>query len=216
LDEKCLIFGFILLLSGCVGTKTPQILSTLSHHNQVLIVNPIHKRSSYGFISAWENAGSCWKKVYMARAVLGRNGLAPLNAKQEGDGKTPSGVYSLANAFGYAATIVTKLNYRKITDQDFWVDDVHSVQYNQWIHGKPQAKSFEHMYRNDKLYRLGVVIEYNTQPIVSGKGSAIFLHIWRTYYKPTSGCVALSERNIRKILTWLDKSKTPVIVLEGI
>ena len=140
--------------------------------------------------------------------------MAVFGDKREGDGKTPSGVFPLGPAFGDASAIDTALEYRQASDLDFWVDDVHAMQYNQWVHGKPAAASFERMKRPDDLYRYGVVIGYNTAPVVSGAGSAIFMHVWRRYDHPTAGCVAVSQRYLRKILRWLDKQYRPVIILE--
>jgi len=148
------------------------------------------------------------------RAMVGRKGIAPLNEKREGDGRTPSGIYPIGPAFGYASSFNTKLVYRQSTKNDFWVDDVNSRQYNQWVTGTPDAKSFEKMHRSDDLYKYGAVIEYNTDPIVPGNGSAIFMHIWRAPDKSTSGCVALSPRSLRKVLGWLDSQRHPVIILK--
>ena len=72
-------------------------------------------------------------------AVIGKNGLAILDEKREGDGKTPSGVFPLGTAFGYEANVLTKLFYRQVTENDFWVDDSSSDQYNQWVNGLPRA-----------------------------------------------------------------------------
>ena len=117
-------------------------------------------------------------------------------------------------AFGYAASVNTGLAYRQATDIDFWVDDIHSMQYNQWVTGTPAANSFEHMKRRDNLYQYGIVIGYNTHPVIPGAGSAIFMHVWRRYDSPTSGCVALDQRYLRKILRWLNQQYQPVIILE--
>jgi len=146
--------------------------------------------------------------------VIGRNGMAATGDKKEGDGKTPSGIYALGPAFGYAPTIVTGIVYHQATDLDFWVDDMNSLQYNQWVRGSPAAKSFERMKRQDDLYQYGIVIDYNTHPIIPGAGSAIFMHVWRNYHSSTAGCVALNQRYLRKILHWLDKQYQPVIILE--
>jgi L,D-peptidoglycan transpeptidase YkuD (ErfK/YbiS/YcfS/YnhG family) len=135
--------------------------------------------------------------------------------RKEGDGRTPSGIYRLGTAFGYKNHIDTKLSYRQVTENDHWVDDIESKQYNQWINGTPQANSFENLKRDDDLYKYAVVIEYNTAPIKSGEGSAIFLHIWRAPDKPTAGCVATDEINVKRLLSWLDPSRQPVIVLTG-
>ena len=134
--------------------------------------------------------------------------------KKEGDGKTPSGIYPLGPAFGYAFMVNTGLDYLQATDIDFWVDDVQSIQYNQWVHGKPNANSFERMKRHDNLYQYGIVIGYNTHPVIPGNGSAIFMHVWRRYDSPTSGCVAVNQRYLRKILHWLNQHYQPVIILE--
>ena len=147
--------------------------------------------------------------------MIGRNGIAPLGQKKEGDGRTPSGIYPLGSAFGYPVSIDTGLPYRQATDLDFWVDDTKSMQYNQWVHGTPIANSFEQMKRLDNLYQFGIVIGYNMNPIIPGAGSAIFMHVWRRYNSSTAGCVAVNQRYLRKILHWLDKQYQPVIILES-
>lgn len=166
-------------------------------------------------VSTWEFKDRNWQPVFGSMAAtVGRNGIAPLNEKREGDGRTPSGTYALGPAFGYAPALDTKLVYRQATDNDFWVDDVESSQYNQWVTGKPNAASFEEMRRKDDLYQIGVVIEYNTQPIVPGHGSAIFMHVWRGPGQSTSGCVALSQNDLQKVVAWLDKKHEPVILIQ--
>lgn len=71
---------------------------------------------------------------------------------------------------------------------------------------------FEEMKRDDNLYEYGIVIEYNTEKVEKGKGSAIFFHLWG-WPCTTTGCVALEKRNIRKILKWLDPARKPVVVI---
>jgi len=56
------------------------------------------------------------------------------------------------------------------------------------------------------------VIEYNMHPIVKGKGSAIFLHVWKQR-GATAGCVAMSEEMVLRILGWLDPAKKPLIIM---
>ena len=182
--------------------------------DQVIVVKNKGKEVFQAKLSVWQRQEGAWKEVFGPMdAVIGRNGLALPDQKKEGDGQTPSGTFHLGTAFGYGTAIDTKLDYRQATSQDFWVDDGESPQYNQWVVGTPQAKSFEKLKRDDNLYQYGIVIEYNTNPIVPGKGSAIFLHIWRGAGQPTAGCVALSEENLLSLLKWLDRSKNPAIIL---
>lgn len=204
----------LLALSGCT-TVIPKSLQTLDGPMaQAVIVHQIKKNSNQAQLSAWQRQGNSWHRLYLVSAVIGRNGLAPAGEKKEGDGRTPSGIYPLGPAFGYASSVDTGLEYRQVGDLDFWVDDAQSKQYNEWVRGKPAAGSFERLKRRDNLYQYGIVIGYNTHPVVPGAGSAIFMHVWRKYYSPTSGCVALNQRNLRKILRWLSWKNQPVIMME--
>ena len=143
---------------------------------------------------------------------IGKMGYAAINNKREGDGKSPSGIFPLGIVFGYDPSVVTKMPYRQATDDDFWVDDANSEDYNKWVRGNPNATSWEKMRRNDDQYKYGVVIEYNMSPIVKGKGSAIFLHVWKEG-GPTLGCVSMPEEMVLKILGWLDPAKKPLIIM---
>ena len=49
------------------------------------------------------------------------------------------------------------------------------------------------MWREDHLYDLVAVLGYNDDPVVPGKGSAIFLHLARPDFSATHGCVALTR-----------------------
>jgi L,D-peptidoglycan transpeptidase YkuD (ErfK/YbiS/YcfS/YnhG family) len=126
---------------------------------------------------------------------------------------TPRGVFTLGPVFGYAASADTKMPYRQATETDAWVDDPASARYNQWVRGIPTRESHEKMRRTDDLYRLGVVVGYNTDPVVSGRGSAIFLHIWKGPGQSTSGCVAMEEKNLERIVAWMRPDQKPGIIL---
>ncbi|HLD69441.1 MAG TPA: L,D-transpeptidase family protein [Candidatus Omnitrophota bacterium] len=188
------------------------LLKLSSDVHQALIV---HEADDWrAVLSAWQREGATWHLSFKPmQAVIGRNGFARAGEKREGDGQTPTGIYAIRRAFGYPENISTSLLYRQATDNDFWVDDYNSAQYNQWVEGAPQAKSFERLKRDDDLYKYAIVIEYNTDPMINGYGSAIFLHIWRDRDHETSGCVAVSEENILKLLSWLSIDQNPMIVL---
>jgi L,D-peptidoglycan transpeptidase YkuD (ErfK/YbiS/YcfS/YnhG family) len=215
-------FG-LLVLSGC-STVTPKSFQSLDPSiHQAILVHPVKKDSIQAQLSVWQKEisyakqgteNTSWHRLLLISVVIGRNGLAAPDKKKEGDGKTPSGIYPLGPAFGYAPSIATGLQYKQAGNLDFWVDDVRSLQYNQWVTGRPNANSFERMKRRDDLYQYGIVIGYNMHPVIPGAGSAIFMHVWRKYNSPTSGCVALNQRYLRKILRWLERQDQPVIILE--
>ncbi|MCG6533959.1 MAG: L,D-transpeptidase family protein [Syntrophales bacterium LBB04] len=112
---------------------------------------------------------------------------------------------------GYES-INTKMPYRQALADDLWVDDPEAPDYNQWVkQSETSAASYEKMKRDDDQYKYGIVIEYNTDPVIKGHGSAIFFHVWKGESSTTAGCVAVSEEDIRKILNWLDPAAKPVI-----
>ena len=156
-----------------------------------------------------------WKPAFDPfNAVIGKNGFADAGKKREGDGKTPSGTFALQMTFGYDKSIKTKMPYRQAFIDDIWVDDPKADDYNRWVKkAKTQAVSYEKMRRDDNLYKYGIVIEYNTNPVVKDYGSAIFFHVWRGKDIPTAGCIAVSEEDIVKILAWLDPKALPVIII---
>ena len=181
----------------------------------LLVVDNSSFSSTKTNVYAMEKRGDKWQMAFEPfNAVLGRNGLAALGEKREGDGKTPSGIYPLKMTFGYDESIGTKMPYRQALDDDLWVDDPQADDYNRWVKkSETRASSYERMRRDDNLYKYGIVIEYNTDPIIKGNGSAIFLHIWKGEGLPTVGCVAVSEEDIIKIMGWLDPAASPLIII---
>ena len=206
--------------SGPSAKITPFIKKFIAHHatqiwesEQLIFATNRDSSSVLVTIHALERNNGVWHLVFPTfTGSIGEKGFAAIDNKREGDGKSPSGIFPLGIAFGYDPSVVTKMPYRQATDDDFWVDDVNSEDYNKWVKGKPNAASCEKMKRDDDQYKYGVVIEYNMHPIVKGKGSAIFLHVWKRG-KSTVGCVSMPEEMVLKILGWLDPAKKPLIIM---
>jgi L,D-peptidoglycan transpeptidase YkuD (ErfK/YbiS/YcfS/YnhG family) len=76
-----------------------------------------------------------------------------------------------------------------------WCDVPGDPNYNRLVR-LPYPSLDERLWRDDSLYDLIVVVGFNDSPPVSGKGSAIFLHLARLDYSPTAGCVALSRDDL--------------------
>lgn len=56
------------------------------------------------------------------------------------------------------------------------------------------------MWRDDGLYDVVVVLGHNDLPRRRGMGSAVFLHIAHAGLKPTAGCMAVTPRDMRRLL----------------
>ncbi len=132
--------------------------------------------------------------------------------KYEGDKKAPIGIFALESIFGYEKDLKTKMPYLYATKNLICVDDPDSKFYNQIITiTKERPKSFEYMKRDDGQYELGIVVGYNKKQIKQ-RGSCIFLHVEKSKGASTAGCTSMSLENIRKIVSWLDKSKNPILI----
>ena len=86
-----------------------------------------------------------------------------------------------------------------------WCDDPKSKFYNKQIK-LPYKFGYERLYRSDNIYDIIAVLNYNINPIIKNKGSAIFLHIAKNNYKLTAGCVAIKKNNLIKLLKIIKKN----------
>jgi L,D-peptidoglycan transpeptidase YkuD (ErfK/YbiS/YcfS/YnhG family) len=209
------LFSAFIPAAQALDIEANVALFKINESSQVLLVTNNYPLSFAVKIFALEKQGGKWKKAWKSfNGVIGKNGFAKLDEKREGDGKTPSGIYSLNMTFGYSESIQTKMPYRQAFSNDLWIDDVNAVDYNRWVRKEnTRALSYEKMKRNDNLYKYGIIIEYNRSPVIKGLGSAIFFHVWRGENTPTEGCVAVSEEDIVRILDWLDPSAKPLIIM---
>jgi len=188
-------------------------LNQISDESQIIIVN--NNGGIGAVVTTYEKINGEWRKALPnMSAVVGKSGIS--TKQKEGDGITPTGVYTLGTAFGWGEKPAgVKLPYRTTTANDYWIDDPASSDYNKWVtyNGNPTTRWNSYEILKQPLYKYAVAINYNTNPIVKGKGSAIFLHVWRSSTSPTAGCVALAEENVKKLLTWIDPVKKPIIVI---
>ncbi|MGJ9383986.1 L,D-transpeptidase family protein [Salipaludibacillus sp. CF4.18] len=192
-----------------------RFLNKLQGSEQVIIADAANSTTIQASVRLYEKQNGNWRPRYSVfPATLGYNGFG--ENKVEGDGQTPTGTYGLSRGFGTAQE-PSGLNfpYTRVTSNDYWIDDSASNDYNKWINysGDPNSRwnSFERLHQ--QLYKYAITIDYNVDPIISNKGSAIFMHVWKDSNSATAGCVALSETNIVKIMKWLDSDKKPNIVL---
>lgn len=174
---------------------------------QLVIVN---SHSTTAGVYCFEKADS-WKQImYTESGYVGSNGVS--SAHREGDRMTPTGMFPLDFAFGINSNPGTAMEYRNVTTDCYWVDDVNSKYYNQWVQNVTDAdwSSAEHLSDYTTAYAYAVAIGYNRNPIVAGNGSAIFLHCG---YNPTAGCIAVPTDSMISILQWLDPSTNPHILI---
>ena len=140
----------------------------------------------------------CGDRTY--RCALGRSGVRI--DKREGDGATPAGRFPLRRVLYRPDRLpapATRLPVATLAPDDGWCDDPADAQYNRAVR-LPYAARHEDMWRADALYDVVVVIGHNDAPVVAGMGSAVFMHLASTDYRPTEGCVALARQDLLDVL----------------
>ena len=88
-----------------------------------------------------------------------------------------------------------------------WCDDINSYEYNKAI-TFPFEHSAERFFRNDDIYDIICIIKYNSNPVIKGKGSAIFIHVARDDYSGTEGCIALRKEDLITVLSQVSLQTT--------
>jgi L,D-peptidoglycan transpeptidase YkuD (ErfK/YbiS/YcfS/YnhG family) len=141
------------------------------------------------------------------QCALGKGGVRA--DKQEGDGVTPIGCFSIKKVYyrpdKFKKSPKTVFPIQALIEDDGWSDDVNLPEYN--THVKiPYNGSYEKLWRDDNLYDIIIVLGYNDNPPITGKGSAIFMHVAGEGYTPTEGCVGLSKESLLEILEVADKT----------
>jgi L,D-peptidoglycan transpeptidase YkuD (ErfK/YbiS/YcfS/YnhG family) len=145
---------------------------------------------------------------YKIKCSIGKRGIRI--KKKEGDKITPKGKFKIKRILyrkDRIPTLNTKINKTIINKNMGWCDDPKSKFYNKLIKF-PFKYSAENLFRKDKVYDIILVLNFNTNPIVIGKGSAIFIHIAKKNYSKTLGCVAISKYDMKKILKKINKKTT--------
>ncbi len=221
--KTSVVLASILFLTSQAIAETH---TSLAPTKQVLLVIAEHNDQPLATVYRVQAIENSWQYIGTGvRAVVGKNGV---NKTKEGDGRAPSGRFSLVDSFGYSGEKAStmKMPYRAMSADAECVDDVASTAYNRIVN-QSSARAFtrwnssEHMRRdlfhNDDLYKWGLVVSYNTEhPVQHGvgnnKGSCIFIHIWRSPLEGTAGCTALSEPDLLTILNWLDPTQQPQLI----
>ena len=223
----------LLLMCAAVLSAAAQPLPWDNARQLVLVLTPDWDTDA-GVLQRFErDAAGQWQPVTDATEVaVGRKGSAwgiGLHAaqtegpqKQEGDGRSPAGVFTVGEAFGYAGKADTSLPYQPMTAQHYCIDVNGSPLYNrivdqaevgaEAVKGSTEPMRLDLHSNGDVRYRQGFVINHNPGN-VSGAGSCIFAHLWRKPGEPTAGCTAMPDPVMEEMLAWLQADQHPVFVL---
>ena len=137
---------------------------------------------------------------YKVKCALGKRGIG--NKRREGDFITPRGNFKIKYILyrkDRIKRIQSKIKKIIIKKNMGWCDDPLSKEYNKLIK-IPSEYSYEKLYKKDNVYDIILLLNFNMNPVVKNKGSAIFIHVAKKNYKKTEGCVAIKKIHLLKII----------------
>jgi L,D-peptidoglycan transpeptidase YkuD (ErfK/YbiS/YcfS/YnhG family) len=203
------------LPATCAANLAGQLASTGAASQLITVDAPVQATTS-ATLTTWQRSGKCWVVAggpWSAR--LGYNGIS--DHHNEGDGTTPSGAYGIGPVvYGNGPNPGVHYLYHPLVCGDWWDEDPSSPQYNTFQHVTcgtvpPFGGNSENLRLPPKAYQNFAFIEYNTSPVVPGRGSAVFLH--DDVGGPTNGCISLPPSDLATVLRWLQPTSGPLIVI---
>ena len=147
---------------------------------------------------------------YKVKCAVGKRGIG--HKKKEGDLITPKGKYRIKYILYRKERVKIKSKIKKIIIKKNlgWCDDINSKQYNKLVY-LPFEHKYEKLYKKENVYDIIIVLNYNMDPIVKNKGSAIFIHIAKKNYKKTEGCIAVKKTHLLQIIKNLKRNTVVTI-----
>ena len=145
---------------------------------------------------------------FIMKCCIGKRGFT--KNKVEGDKKTPTGKFNLGSLYlrgDRKIKPITKLDIVYIKKNMGWCNDIRSKRYyNKLIKIKSNLRH-EKLYRKDYKYNFFIPIKFNWKNKKIGGGSAIFIHLTKNY-KPTAGCIGVSEKDFLILIKLINKKTT--------
>ncbi|MFG2499050.1 L,D-transpeptidase [Streptomyces sp. NPDC048441] len=211
----------VLALAGTLGAAPearpplPDRMADTGGGTQLITARATRTGSTTGTVTWWDRRYGRWAKSGSAAARFGAKGLTEGGSRKQGTNTTPTGIFGLPYAFGIRAKPSgTHFTYRRVTKKSWWCQDNKSRSYNRWTQPRPadcRAAESEHLMTYDPQYAHALVIGFNYDRPVRGRGAGIFLHV--NGRGATAGCVSVSGDAMRRILAWAEPGRRPHIAI---
>ena len=193
----------VVLCCLCIHSAyaTEPLLNTL--RAEQIVVTAKEWGSTTGTLVAFERTQGAWKRTEISGpANLGRTGLIwgeglhpkqPGRQKNEGDGKSPAGVFGFGIAFGDQPTLATKMPYEAMSEGHYCIDVDGSPLYNQIVNssvvgqaavaGSTERMRLELLKQGDRQYAKGIVLLSNPHNFAASRNTPI-VHLEKAVLAP--------------------------------
>lgn len=207
--------GLLGLRAAPEPAALPARLADTGGGTQLITAQAADTGATSGTVAWWDLRDGQWVQAGSAPARFGANGLVEGGSRKQGTNTTPTGLYDLPFAFGTrAAPEGTHVTYRPVLETSWWCQDNDSDAYNRWVDPLPadcRAAESEHLVSYPTQYAYGLVIGFNYDRPVHGRGAGIFLHV--NGRAATAGCVSVPEDAMRRILRWAEPGSKPHVAI---
>ncbi|MEV6115596.1 L,D-transpeptidase family protein [Streptomyces sp. NPDC052109] len=203
------------LAPGPRSAPLPALMADTGGGSQLITAQAPDPGSTSGTLIWWDLKDGQWVRAGTAPARFGANGLVEGGSRRQGTNTTPTGLYDLPFGFGTkAAPGGTSVEYRAVKDGSWWCQDNDSASYNRWVDPLPgdcRASESEHLVAYPTQYTYALVIGFNYDQPVRGRGAGIFLHV--NGAGATAGCVSVPEDAMRRMLQWAKPGRRPHVAI---
>lgn len=199
------------------GTVSGKSFGKVPSYATVLVVVEANGEESNatGVLSVYrrKSASDPWTaELENIPACMGRGGMGKI---KEGDRKTPCGMFLMNTPFGIGEKEASfPDNYLTLNDNYYWGGNSGRNTYNRLFDKRNASsedlKGSEHLAEIYPEYNYAIDTGYNPE-CTGGKGSAIFLHC-KGPNVYTSGCIAIDEDAMKKVLRLYEDKKTVIII----
>ena len=220
-----------------VPVHHPTRLAHVGDARQLIVVTGVSIPSTHSTLRTYQQAADgTWSERFPAMAARnGSGGWAWYTVRKQDTGTTPAGTFPITTTFGVKANPGTKMSYRKVDGNDYWVGDNSDAKTYNLFQPTVSAKRTWRTSEGERLaaypvqYEYAAVIDFNRPPASSltwnarlgeyttsrpadvRRGNAIFLHV--NGKGSTAGCVSVSRTNMINVLKWLNPAMKPRIVM---
>ncbi|MBB2940712.1 L,D-peptidoglycan transpeptidase YkuD (ErfK/YbiS/YcfS/YnhG family) [Actinoplanes lutulentus] len=231
-----LVMAAVLVPAAPAAAALPDDLAHVGNAKQLIVVTGNGGwKSTKATVRAYQRGSDGkWRQVFGAMtARIGYGGWVWASNRVQDTGTTPAGTFTITQAFGVRADPGTRLPYRKVDKNDYWVGDARDAKTYNLFQPSASAKRTWRKSQAERLaayptqYAYAAVINFNkpggrhwdakrkqyvaSKPANTKRGSAIFLHA--SGKGATAGCVSVSRANMVRLLKWLNPAKHPRIVM---
>ncbi|MFF7555977.1 L,D-transpeptidase [Streptomyces olivaceus] len=203
---------------GSASRPLPDRMADTGGGTQLITAVAPDTGATTGTLTWWDREGGAdgrWVRAGSAPARFGAAGLADGATRAQGTNTTPTGLYDLPYAFGVeAAPSGTAYRYRPVREDSWWCQDNASRSYNRWAEPRPadcRGAEAEHLITYPEQYAHALVVGFNYDRPVRGRGAGIFLHV--NGRGATAGCVSVPAEAMRRVLRWADPHERPHIAV---